>query len=65
MGGALHRPSFLAVPAPVLKLVLGPEMAADVVLASQRVLPVRLERSGFAFHHTDLDEAVRSVLGGS
>jgi uncharacterized protein (TIGR01777 family) len=65
LGSALHRPSFLAVPAPALKLVLGSEMASDMVLASQRVLPEQLERSGFAFLHTDLDEAVRSVLGGS
>jgi len=65
IGHALHRPSFLAVPAPVLKLVLGPEMAADMVLSSQRALPDQLEGSGFTFHHTDLDEAVRSVLGGA
>jgi uncharacterized protein (TIGR01777 family) len=65
IGSALHRPSFLAVPAPALKLVLGPEMASDMVLASQRVLPEQLEGSGFAFLHTDLDEAVRSVLGSS
>jgi len=65
IGHALHRPSFLAVPAPVLKLVLGPEMADDMVLSSQRVLPDRLEGSGFTFRHTDLDEAVRSVLGAS
>jgi len=65
LGSALHRPSFLAVPAPALKLVLGPEMASDMVLASQRVLPEQLEQSGFAFLHTDLDEAVRSVLDGS
>jgi NAD dependent epimerase/dehydratase family enzyme len=35
------------------------------VLASQRVLPEQLEGSGFTFLHTDLDEAVRSVLGSS
>ena len=65
IGHALHRPSFLAVPVPVLKLVLGSEMAADMVLSSQRVLPDQLERSGFPFRHPDLDEAVRSVVGGS
>ena len=63
LGSALHRPSFLAVPAPALKLVLGSEMASDMVLASQRVRPDQLERSGFTFLHADLDEAVRSVLG--
>ncbi len=63
LGAALHRPSFLAVPAPALKLVLGSEMATDMVLSSQRALPEKLTASGFTFAHTDLDEAVRSVLG--
>jgi len=63
LGAALHRPTFLAVPAPALKLALGGEMATDMVLASQRVLPAALTASGFTFAHTDLDEAVHSVLG--
>ena len=62
IGAALHRPSFLAVPAPALKLVLGSEMATDMVLSSQRVLPTRLTASGYVFAHSDLDGAVRSVL---
>jgi uncharacterized protein (TIGR01777 family) len=62
LGDALHRPSFLAVPTPALKLVLGAEMATDMVLASQRVLPTRLTAAGYPFLHTDLDEAVRSVV---
>jgi NAD dependent epimerase/dehydratase family enzyme len=49
----------------VLKLVLGTEMAGDMVLSSQRVLPAQLERSGYRFLHPDLDEAVGSQLGGS
>jgi uncharacterized protein (TIGR01777 family) len=65
LGAALHRPSFVAVPTPALKLVLGAEMAADMVLASQRVLPARLTAAGYRFAHTDLDEAVRSVLAAS
>jgi len=65
LGAALHRPSFATVPAPALKLVLGPEMAADMVLASQRVVPAQLEHSGFTFRHPDLDGAVRSVVAGS
>jgi uncharacterized protein (TIGR01777 family) len=63
LGAALHRPTFLRVPGTALKLVLGSEMATDMVLSSQRVLPARLLASGFAFSHTELDEAVRSVLG--
>ena len=65
LGAALHRPSFVAVPTPALKVVLGAEMAADMVLASQRVLPARLTAAGYRFAHTDLDEAVRSVLAAS
>jgi NAD dependent epimerase/dehydratase family enzyme len=34
-----------------------------MVLSSQRVVPAKLVASGFTFAHTDLDEAVRSVLG--
>jgi uncharacterized protein len=63
IGGALHRPSFLAVPAPALKVVLGAEMAADLILSSQRVLPAKLLASGYAFAHTGVAEAMRSVLG--
>jgi uncharacterized protein (TIGR01777 family) len=63
LGAALHRPSFLAVPAAALKVALGSEMASDMVLSSQRVLPEKLTASGFTFTHTDLGEAVRSALG--
>jgi len=63
IGTAVHRPSFVAAPAAALKLALGPEMAGDMVLASQRVVPEQLERSGFTFLHPDLDGAVRSVVG--
>jgi len=63
LGAVLHRPTILAVPSTALKVVLGSEMATDMVLSSQRVVPARLLASGFTFTHTDLDEAVASVLG--
>jgi uncharacterized protein (TIGR01777 family) len=59
MGRVLHRPAVFAVPAPVLKLVLG-EMAQEV-LGSQRVLPARLLESGFTFAFPGIEEAVRAV----
>jgi uncharacterized protein len=62
VGAALHRPTVLAVPAPALRLVLGTEMAEELVLGGQRVLPAVLESRGYGFAHTDVDEAVRSVL---
>jgi uncharacterized protein (TIGR01777 family) len=62
MGAALHRPTVLTVPAVALRLALGTEMADQLVLGGQRVLPTVLQSRGFSFSHTDLDEAVRSVL---
>jgi uncharacterized protein (TIGR01777 family) len=63
LGAALHRPAVIPVPAAALKVVLGSEMADELILGGQRVLPAVLQRQGYAFAHTDLDEAVRSVLG--
>jgi hypothetical protein len=62
IGAALHRPTVLAVPAIALRLALGAEMADQLVLGGQRVVPDVLESRGFTFAHTELDEAVRSVL---
>ncbi|MGW0880961.1 TIGR01777 family oxidoreductase [Streptomyces sp. NPDC002671] len=59
MGRVLHRPTLCAVPAPVLRVVLG-EMAGDV-LGSQRVLPKRLLDSGFGFAFPGIDDAIRAA----
>lgn len=60
MGRVLHRPTVLAVPAPVLRLALG-EFAGDV-LGSQRVLPARLLESGFTFRYPGIEESIRAAL---
>ena len=60
MGRVLHRPALLAVPAPVLRAVLG-EFSVDV-LGSQRVLPRRLLESGFAFAFPGIEDAIRAAL---
>ncbi|MBL1066700.1 TIGR01777 family oxidoreductase [Streptomyces sp. 7-21] len=60
MGRVLRRPAVFAVPAPVLRLVLG-EFAGDV-LGSQRVLPGRLLAAGFSFAHPGIEEALRAAL---
>ncbi|MEV5384999.1 TIGR01777 family oxidoreductase [Streptomyces sp. NPDC052721] len=59
MARVLHRPAVFAVPAPVLRAVLG-EMAGDV-LGSQRVVPRRLLESGFRFAFPGIDEAIRAA----
>ena len=62
LGGVLHRPTILPVPGFAARLALG-EMADDLLLASTRVMPVRLERSGYQFRYPDLEEALRHLLG--
>jgi uncharacterized protein (TIGR01777 family) len=56
-----RRPSFLPAPAPMLRLALG-QMANEMVLASQRVLPGKLDQAGFDFIHDDVDAAASWVM---
>ncbi|MEQ8144228.1 TIGR01777 family oxidoreductase [Streptomyces sp. OP7] len=60
MGRVLRRPAVFAVPAPVLRTVLG-EMAGDV-LGSARVVPARLLESGFRFAFPGVEGAIRAAL---
>jgi uncharacterized protein (TIGR01777 family) len=62
LGKVLHRPAVLRVPTFGPKLLLGGELVDSLLLAGQRVLPTALQRSGYEFHHTTLDAALRDVL---
>ena len=62
LGKALHRPSVAAVPAPVIRMMLGKEMADSTVLASQRVFPKRLVSAGFEFRFPTLADALEWEL---
>ncbi len=57
----LHRPAIFAAPAFTLRIALG-EMADALLLASQRVIPERLLAEGYAFHHPEIESALRSIL---
>ena len=61
LGRALSRPAFLPAPGFALKLVFG-EMAQDLLLDGQKVLPRRLEQAGYKFQHPGLDEALQDVI---
>jgi uncharacterized protein len=61
LGQAMHRPAILPAPAFALELLLG-EMAEALLLASQRVMPSRLEQLGFRFAQRDLNAALASIL---
>lgn len=59
----LGRPSVVPVPAFGPKLLLGSELADQLLFASQRVAPAALDAAGFAFQHPSLEGALRAVLG--
>ena len=58
LGAALHRPSWVRVPAWLLRIGLG-EMSS-LVLEGRQVVPRRLPDSGYVFSYPDLDRALRS-----
>lgn len=62
LGDVMHRPSAIPAPAFALKALLGPEMASELLLASQRVEPQVLEEAGFGFEHPDVESGLRAVL---
>lgn len=57
---SLNRPAFLRLPRAAAKLVFG-EMA-EVLYASQRVLPKALLESGFRFHYPTVPKAIEAAL---
>jgi uncharacterized protein (TIGR01777 family) len=63
LGKALSRPTPLPVPAFALRLAVGREMANALLLASARVLPKRLEETGYKFRFPELGGALRHLLG--
>jgi uncharacterized protein (TIGR01777 family) len=63
LGRVLGRPTPLVVPALVLRLAMGRELAEETALASTGARPGRLEASSFQFLHPDLESALRAELG--
>jgi uncharacterized protein (TIGR01777 family) len=62
LGRVLHRPSVAPLPAAVVRMMFGREMADLTVLASQRVLPKKLAAAGFSFAFPELEAALRHEL---
>ncbi|UCF06412.1 MAG: TIGR01777 family oxidoreductase [bacterium] len=63
LGHAIGRPSWLRMPGSVLRLVLG-EMADELILVSQKVIPERLLKNGFSFRFTEIGDAFGEIFGG-
>ena len=61
LGSVLSRPVLLPVPAFALRFALG-DMADALLLASARVIPEKLQRIGYSFHHPDLNDALERLF---
>ena len=60
LGKALHRPSWIPVPALILKILLG-EMS-EMLLGGQKVISQKLLNSGYLFRFPRLDQALQAAL---
>jgi uncharacterized protein len=57
----LNRPAIFAAPAFALRLVVR-GMADEMLLGGARVLPRKLQQSGYTFRHPELEGALRALL---
>lgn len=55
-----HTLLTLTAPASILKLAMG-QMAEELLLASQRVAPSKLQQSGFTFTHNDMSSWLKTL----
>ncbi|WP_425616109.1 TIGR01777 family oxidoreductase [Anatilimnocola sp. NA78] len=62
LGQVLHRPTIMPLPAFAARLMLG-EMADELLLASARVVPAKLEATHYVFRYPTLAAGLRHVLG--
>jgi uncharacterized protein (TIGR01777 family) len=63
LGRVLGRPTFFAVPAPAARVALG-GMADELLLASARVEPARLEGTGYEYRYPELEGTLSHLLRG-
>ena len=62
LGRALHRPALLRFPAAILRRLAG-DLAEELLLGGQRVLPDKAQLTGFRFHYETLESALAAILG--
>ena len=62
LGHVLSRPTALAMPAFAARLAFG-EMADEMLLTSQHVVPKRLTDAGFQYQYPELEAALRKYVG--
>jgi len=62
LASALRRPALLPVPRQALAVALGRDMATELLVSGQRVLPSRLAQVGHSFAHSHIGDALDAVL---
>ena len=62
LGSVLGRPTFLPIPSFGPKLVLGSELADNLLFSGQNVVPSALQDDGYTFVHPTLEGALRDLL---
>jgi uncharacterized protein (TIGR01777 family) len=61
LAATLHRPLWLRIPGPLLRIALGKR--AQLLVDGQRVVPARASAAGFLFQYHDLGTALQQLLG--
>jgi uncharacterized protein (TIGR01777 family) len=61
LGQVLHRPTVMAPPEFMLRLMLGE--FAETLLTGQKVFPQRLQEAGFKFNFPTMEAALENLLG--
>jgi uncharacterized protein len=64
LGRSLRRPARLRAPALLLHRLAG-AFADELLIGGQKVLPAKVEDSGFRFRHATLASALAAMLGGN
>src|SRR5262249_18463148 len=59
----LRRPALIRAPASLLRLFAG-DLAKEVILGGQRVIPDKADVTGFKFRHDTLPGALAAIFGG-
>ncbi len=61
LGKTLHRPAILPFPAFLAKIIFG-EMAKELLLASAKVIPAKLQKLGYVFQYPTLETALKKII---
>ena len=62
LGRVLRRPTLIPTPLLPLRARYGRELVQHLLVEGQRVLPKRLQATGYAFEHPTLEDALRAAV---